>query len=385
MNILVIDGPGKVPHVNGKYYYFARLDHLPRYSPFGKLTLCSPVTNVIDVNREVDLSDVNIAPIHKINTLSTLFKYTGSNRKIIRREVEKADAVVAYVPSDDGFYAQKVAQKLHKPCLMIVIACPWDALWNHSWKGKLMAPISYLKMKRGMKRAQHSVYVTQHFLQNRYPTDGKSVGVSNVIIQEPNEETLKDRLDKIGNTIIDNKAEIKLVTTAAVYVRYKAQDDVIKAISLLKNEYNLHYYLIGKGDQTYLKSVAEKYNVTDRVHFVGSLPHEQVFDFLKDMDVYIQPSKQEGLPRAVVEAMSLALPALGSSIAGIPELLSDEFMFKKGNINQIADRIRFMLDKDVLKKAATDNFNKSKEYTQEVLDQRRSKFIKMCFDGVEVK
>jgi glycosyltransferase involved in cell wall biosynthesis len=116
---------------------------------------------------------------------------------------------------------------------------------------------------------------------------------------------------------------------------------------------------------------------------VGSLPHEQVFDFLKDMDVYIQPSKQEGLPRAVVEAMSLALPALGSSIAGIPELLSDEFMFKKGNINQIADRIRFILDKDVLKKAATDNFNKSKEYTQEVLDQRRSKFIKMCFDGVK--
>jgi glycosyltransferase involved in cell wall biosynthesis len=383
MNILIIKSASIVPYSQGKYYAFPMLEQFRFYEPFGKITFCCPTTNVISNKKEVDISNINFVPIYKINTISKLVKYTKLNKEIIRREVEKADVVVAHVPSSEGFYAQKLAHKLNKPCLLVVISCPWDALWNHSWRGKLMAPMSYLSMRRGMKKAHHSIYVTQKFLQHRYPTNGQSIGISDVMIQPTNDETLSSRLEKINNLSFDS--EIKLVTTAAVNVRYKAQDDVIKAIAVLKNENNIHYYLIGSGDQVYLKSVAQKYNVSDRVHFVGSLPHEQVFDFLKGMDIYIQPSKQEGLPRAVVEAMSLALPALGSSIAGIPELLSDEFLFKKGSVTQIADRIRFMLDKDVLKKAATDNFNKSKEYTQEVLDQRRSKFIKMCFDGVEVK
>jgi glycosyltransferase involved in cell wall biosynthesis len=240
-----------------------------------------------------------------------------------------------------------------------------------------MAPISFLEMRRGMKKAQNAIYVTQKFLQHRYPTNGRAVGISDVIIQPTGQDTLSDRLEKINALSLDS--EIKFVTTAAVNVRYKAQDDVIKAIDALRNEYNIHYYLIGAGDPAYLKSVATKYKVLDRVHFVGPLAHDAVFDYLKNMDVYIQPSKQEGLPRAVVEAMSLAMPALGSSIAGIPELLSDEFLFKKGCVSQIADRIRFLLNKDVLKSAAIANYNKSKEYTPEVLSQRRYEFLKKCF------
>jgi glycosyltransferase involved in cell wall biosynthesis len=77
--------------------------------------------------------------------------------------------------------------------------------------------------------------------------------------------------------------------------------------------------------------------------------------------------------------MSLGLPALGSDIGGIPELLSDEFLFEKGNVSQIADRIRHILLQDVLVKAASSNFNKAKEYTQDILDKRRAEFMKSCF------
>jgi glycosyltransferase involved in cell wall biosynthesis len=379
MNILILKSVEAVPYNNGKYFAFPMVEQFPFYSQFGRITYCGPLKYVTKIMKEVDLSQITIAPLHKINTIATLLKYAKSNRRVIRHEVEKADVVVAHVPSSEGFYAEKIAKQLNKPCVLVVIACPWDGYWNHSWRGKLVAPLAYLSTKWGMRNARFAVYVTQKFLQQRYPTKGRSVGISDVLIQPPCEATLKARLEKIKRTSIDTQTEIKFATTAAVNVRYKAQYDVIKAIALLRDEYNIHYYLIGNGDTAYLESVAKQYHVLDRVHFVGPLAHERVFEFLKDVDVYIQPSKQEGLPRAVVEAMSLGLPALGSNIAGIPELLSDEFLFEKGNVSQIADRIRYILHQDVLEKAALENFNKAKEYTPNILAKRRLDFLQQCF------
>lgn len=71
--------------------------------------------------------------------------------------------------------------------------------------------------------------------------------------------------------------------------------------------------------------------------------------FLDTVDIYIQPSKQEGLPRSVVEAMSRGCLCVGSRIAGIPELLSTKYLFNAGNVMQIA-KILADIDKDQLRK-----------------------------------
>lgn len=379
MKILVIMSAGNLACVDGTYYRNNGITQLYRYKPFGSITLCCCITDHADTREIVDLSDVRIRPINKINTIKSLFSKRIENKRIITEEVAKADAVIAYVPSDEGYYARAEAEKRGIPCLFVAIGCPWDAYWNHGVKGKLLAPIAFFKMKINMKRAQHIIYVTQEFLQRRYPTNGKSVGVSNVIIREINDINLQNRIEKINQTNFEKGHEIKIATCAGIDVKYKGQDDVIKAISELKGEYNIHYYVAGPGNKIYLEEVAKKCGVSDRIHFLGNLTYNEVLNLQSTVDIYIQPSKQEGLPRAVIEAMSMATPCIGSNTAGIPELLPSECIFKRGNITDIVRHIRSLLNRQSLIEMAKSNFEKAKEYSFDVLEKRRNEFLSDFF------
>ena len=165
-----------------------------------------------------------------------------------------------------------------------------------------------------------------------------------------------------------------MCTVAALDVPYKGQVDVIKAIGQLKKDGVLFKYkLIGQGNPAQLEKAIEKYEVKDLVEIVGPLPHNKVFDFLETIDVYVQPSKQEGLPRAMIEAMSKACPALGARTAGIPELISEECIFKPGNVGEITQKLK-RIDTAWLIKQAALNFETAKEYQKEVLEERRKAF-----------
>src|SRR5690606_15570335 len=117
--------------------------------------------------------------------------------------------------------------------------------------------------------------------------------------------------------------KIIIGTTAAIDVKHKGQQYVIEALGeLKKNGYTkFEYHLVGGGDPAYLKSIAKRHNIEENIHFLGTLPHNKVFEWLDNIDIYVQPSRQEGLPRALIEAMSRGLPAFGANTAGIPELL----------------------------------------------------------------
>ena len=116
--------------------------------------------------------------------------------------------------------------------------------------------------------------------------------------------------------------------------------------------------------------------------FEGSLPHDAMFNWLDDMDLYIQPSLPEGLPRAVVEAMSRGLPALGARTGGIPELLGDEYIFPRKGVKEIAQ----MLDHITLEQMAImakKNYEHAKYFQKELLEKKRYDFYSAF--AVEVK
>jgi len=296
-------------------------------------------------------------------------------KKAIREAVLRSDRVIARVPSDNSNVAIKYARKLNKPYLVEVVGCPWDALWNHSIKGKIIAPLMFLATKRVVRQSEYALYVTNEFLQRRYPCDGVNIGCSDVALPQLDEGVLLKRLEKIRN--LSNEKPIIIGTIAAVDVRFKGHEYVIKAISRLnKQGYKFEYHLAGDGDDSYLKLVAEEQGVGDEVKFLGPLPHEEVFQYLDNVDIYIQPSKQEGLPRALVEAMSRGCPALGSKTGGIPELLNKDFIFQKGAVDEICALLE-RLDKETMYEEAIRNFEKAKEFDRDLLERRRTAFYKL--------
>ncbi|MFA2832070.1 glycosyltransferase [Bacillus paranthracis] len=297
-------------------------------------------------------------------------------RKIINMEIANSDALISRIPSSIGSMAIKAAKRMKKPYLVEVVACPWDALWNHSFKGKIIAPLTYLSTKKLVEKADYAVYVTSEFLQKRYPTKGNSVNCSNVALKEFNDNVLLRRLEKIHNK--GNCEKIIIGTTAAVNVRYKGQQYIIQALGELKKQgkTGFEYQLVGGGEQRYLKSIAEQYGVSDQVKFLGSLPHNKVFEWLDTIDIYTQPSRQEGLPRGLIEAMSRGLPCFGAHTAGIPELIEKNFIFSnsKNNIYEICNVLEGM-NKEIMLAQAKRNFDEAKKYDSTIIETRRQLFF----------
>lgn len=365
----------KLRHDNGVFYTQGGLaDNITqRYtSIYGDLTIiCRAISIKPD---EKNLSRIE-NPLVRVNAVhSSSLVISGKDKQKIRETVEKSDGVIVRLPSIIGEEVFKCAKQLKKPVLAEIVTCPWDSLWNHSLKGKVIAPVMWFKTRKSTKSADYVIYVTQQFLQRRYPTNGINIGCSDVELIDNKDNILESRLESI-----DKKAEndeFILGTLASLNTKFKGQQYVMEAIAKLKRDgKKIKYRLAGGGDASYLHSVAKKLDIEDLMIWDGLVPHKDVFDWFAKLDLYIQPSEQEGLPRALVEAMSRACPCAGSDVGGIPELLQPEDIFKRSSWNSIYSYLK-KIRKDKLKANAKHNYEKAQEYTKTSLAPIREKFYK---------
>ncbi len=342
---------------------------------FGKITV---FTRSRKINENDDISKMSKASTRgvefkSIKDLNVFSLFFGKNRKKIRQTIQEADFIIIRMPSYIGHVAIQEAKKLNKNYLIEMVACPWDALWNY---GKIVKKIfafpTYILNKIDIYNAKNVIYVSDEFLQRRYPTKGKNIGCSDVVLESIEEKNLENRIKKIeqGNQVF------KLCTLASVELKYKGQEYVIKALKNLKNKgIFVEYYLAGGGNGARLKRIIKKYKLEKQVHLLGGIPHDKIFQLLDNIDLYVQPSLQEGLPRSVVEAMSRACPVIGSNTGGIPELISHKYIFRRKNVKDISEMIiSLMNSKDELKNMSKNNFNHSKSFQNDVLINKRRKF-----------
>ncbi len=315
----------------------------------------------------VEVDDI-VSPISKFWNLTKV-------RGIIQDEVEKCSLVVARVPSAVASETIRVARVLRKPYLIECVACSRDVLWNYNWKGKIAASWYARKQRELILTAPFVLYVTGSFLQKRYPSRGLTVGISDVAIGELTNQDLTDRLNFIEGLRKSNRP-LRLVTIADLNVPYKSQSDVIRAIGKLKQEgITCHYHLIGGGSPSRLLPVIKKAGVESQIIVHGTVPHAAIFAKLREMDIYVHPSRTEGLPRALVESFSVALPAIGSRVGGIPELLEPERLFTPGSIDEIVRLIKLLNSPHVLRKDAIRNWKHARNFEFELLNEQRKAFF----------
>lgn len=375
--IFVHDGPVYYDDQN-KYYEFAYHKLLERYSYLADEIYFLIRTSKIEGKNKYTLipEKIGIVSVPNFKSPTKYFKNKAEAEKIVCDVIKDADYVVLRTQSSIAQIALKYIKKYNKPYIIECVGCSWNSYWNHSMLGKIVAPYMYYKTKKAIKDAPYVYYVTNQFLQKRYPTNGEKVACSNVVIKSNDKDALDKRIQKINK--FNPKEKIIFGTAASLSTRYKGQEYVIKALKyFLDKGYNVEYHLAGgySGNQknTFLYDLAVKEGVIDKVIFEGSLSSEQIMDYYDSIDIYVQPSKQEGLPRAVIEAMSRGCPVLGTDIAGIPELIQERCLFKKGSVKSFINAVERLLicnQADI----AIENFNNAKMYKEDILENKRKEF-----------
>ena len=354
----------------GEYYLATRAYVIyVRYAKaFGDIVLCSRFE---EVNKE-PFDCVKADFIKEIVDCESLGKsMLGLYKDQMMAAMKSCDFVVGRFPSIIAFRAHDYAKKLGKIFVAELMCDGWDSYWNHSFAGKIIAPYMTTKMKNCTWDADFAIYVTEKFLQNKYPCKNPSINASNVVITDTNPDILTRRLERIKNMDMHN---ISMMTSASVDQHSKGQEYVVKAIGLLKDKgINVKYYLAGGGDKEYLLKFAREVNVEDSLVFLGRIPIEKIFEQLDNIDIYIQPSLQEGLPRSVIEALSRACPVMGARTAGIPELMDEECVFERASEKSIVEKTTIIL-KTGLEGYAIKNFEHSKDYLNDVLYKRRNSY-----------
>lgn len=143
-----------------------------------------------------------------------------------------------------------------------------------------------------------------------------AVNVAHFAQEYPEKELaiLKHRLGK-------KDGDFFLITTSRMVAK-NAVDEVIRALPLLPNE--VKFLILGIGpDEAMLRKLAKEIGVENRVQFLGQVLHTEMPRYLKVSDVFIRPSRGEGLGNSFLEAMAAGLPVIATPVGGIPDFLFD--------------------------------------------------------------
>jgi glycosyltransferase involved in cell wall biosynthesis len=147
--------------------------------------------------------------------------------------------------------------------------------------------------------------------------------------------------------------------TAGILNRGKNIETLIKSLARLQGR-NIYLVIAGDGsteaDYLYkdcLRGLAKKLGVDKNVIFTGWLEKEGLWKIYLASDLFVLPSLSEGMPNALLEALGAGLPAVGSNIAGIKDVLEhSELMFDPRDETTLVDKIQqLFIDGQSLDKA----------------------------------
>ncbi|MEO0688555.1 MAG: glycosyltransferase family 4 protein, partial [Cyanobacteria bacterium J06649_11] len=305
------------------------------------------------------------------------WQYLLQSRQVkhtVRNAIKPSDAVILRVSSQIATCLYPYLLKKGHPYAVEVVADPYDVFAPGSIKHPLRPYFrwtSWYQLKQECAKAIAAAYVTKEALQRRYPCINHQVGVSDVVLPESaivNQPRFK----------VEEKRTLNLIFVGTLAQLYKAPDILISAVNKCVGE-GLDIKLTIVGDGQYrqeLEAQAAELIDKQRVCFLGQLASgDSVRTQLDRADLFVLPSHQEGLPRAMVEAMARALPCIGSTVGGIPELLSAEDMVPSNDVAALASKIREVVtNPDRMVQMSIRNLETAKEYRDEILQQQRVNF-----------
>lgn len=128
----------------------------------------------------------------------------------------------------------------------------------------------------------------------------------------------------------------------------KSPDVLLRAAkTVLKDHPQVRFRFGGDGDVTKYQTLAEELGIADSCDFLGWTTGKQKEDAIRASRIYCLPSKHEGMPMSVLEAMSYGLATVATPVGGVPQVIQDGvngYLMPIDDSEFLADRINELLD-----------------------------------------
>ncbi|OGI18016.1 MAG: hypothetical protein A2255_00520 [Candidatus Melainabacteria bacterium RIFOXYA2_FULL_32_9] len=185
-----------------------------------------------------------------------------------------------------------------------------------------------------------------------------NIAISKAILEECNNNGIKKktliyngidtkRVSNITRQHNRNMETLNIINVSRITYHKKGQDILIKALKECKDKgLNFTCSFVGgvydydKASIEYLKDLIKNYNLENEISFLGN--RNDIPDLLAKADLFILPSRHEGLPLVLLEAMASGLPAIASNISGSNDIINPEengLLFESENHTDLANKI----------------------------------------------
>lgn len=199
---------------------------------------------------------------------------------------------------------------------------PYDKVFER-WFVKLVVPI----IDNGIKHAQVIQVISEHL--GTWPALRGYTGEVVMIRNGANSKNFNqyysdEELNKVKVELGKKEGDVYLFIAARL-VYQKGIDAIIKALPLLPE--NVHFLVAGGGpDEQMLKDLTTELNLNHRVRFLGPLERDDVPKFRNTIvsDIFVHPSRSEGLGNSVLSAMAGRVPVIATQVGGLADFVFDE-------------------------------------------------------------
>ncbi|NER19677.1 MAG: glycosyltransferase family 4 protein [Symploca sp. SIO1C2] len=233
-----------------------------------------------------------------------------------------------------------VAMAFNKPFIMHAHGCEF-----HSFHSQL--PVVQKKLLNWVLQQSAYLVALSESWRDYYVNNCGLTAKQVIVFPNPAEipEYVPDRTN--------SQQKIKIAFLGRICKR-KGVFDLLEAFAQLSPEHQEKSKLIlaGIGELEEAKALTERLEIKQHVTFPGWVNPDERNELLSDADVFLLPSYNEGLPMAVLEAMSWGLPVVTTPVGGIPELITNKetgLLVDPGNIPQLAEALESLITNEPLR------------------------------------
>lgn len=213
--------------------------------------------------------------------------------------------------------------KLYSPKTKVYLQAHGIEVWRE------LNPIKKLFLKKVDYILPVSAFTKQVLLDKHQVNGNKSLVLNNCI--DPyfklnyNQQTRKKIRENLK--LSSSNKIIFTLTRLSSYEKYKGYDQVIKAISILKQSIpTICYIIAGKYDDSEyirIQQLIREFNVTEQVKLTGYINDDDISTYFGIADVFVMPSKKEGFGIVFIEALACGLPVIAGNQDGSVDALKN--------------------------------------------------------------